>query len=72
MFEDKSQELTPISKLGEFGLIKHLTQYFPLSNESSELGVGDDAAVINPDNKKVVLTTDVLAEGVHFNLAMFH
>jgi len=68
MFEDKEQELTPISKLGEFGLIKHLTEFFPLSNESSELGVGDDAAVINPGNKKVVLTTDVLAEGVHFNL----
>lgn len=68
MFEDKNPELTPISKLGEFGLIKHLTEFFPLSNESSEVGVGDDAAVINPGNKRVVLTTDVLAEGVHFNL----
>jgi len=68
MFEDKSQELTPISKLGEFGLIKHLTQFFPLTNESSTVGVGDDAAVIDPGNKKVVLSTDVLAEGVHFNL----
>lgn len=68
MFEDKSQELTPISKLGEFGLIKHLTEHFPLVNESSELGVGDDAAVINPDGKKVIVSTDVLAEGVHFNL----
>lgn len=68
MFEDKSQELTPISKLGEFGLIKHLTEHFPLVNESSELGVGDDAAVINPEGKKVIVSTDVLAEGVHFNL----
>ncbi|WP_300673358.1 thiamine-phosphate kinase [Soonwooa sp.] len=68
MFEDKSQELTPISKLGEFGLIKHLTEHFPLENSTSELGVGDDAAIINPDGKKVVVTTDVLAEGVHFNL----
>jgi len=68
MFEDKEPELTPISKLGEFGLIKHLTEHFPLANGSSELGVGDDAAVINPGNKKVILTTDVLAEGVHFNL----
>ncbi|QIG90002.1 thiamine-phosphate kinase [Chryseobacterium sp. POL2] len=68
MFEDKSQELTPISKLGEFGLIKHLTEHFPLGNPSSELGVGDDAAVINPDGKKLVVSTDVLAEGVHFNL----
>ncbi|WP_292008748.1 thiamine-phosphate kinase [Chryseobacterium sp.] len=68
MFEDKSQELTPISKLGEFGLIKHLTEYFTLSQPSSEEGIGDDAAIINPEDKKVVLTTDVLAEGVHFNL----
>lgn len=68
MFEDKSQELTPISKLGEFGLIKYLTQHFPLEQVSSELGVGDDAAIINPEGKKVVVTTDVLAEGVHFNL----
>lgn len=68
MFEDKEPELTPISKLGEFGLIKHLTQFFPIVNDSTELGVGDDAAVINPHGKKVVLTTDVLAEGVHFNL----
>lgn len=52
MFEDKDPELTPISKLGEFGLIKHLTQFFPLANDSSELGVGDDAAVINPEGKK--------------------
>ncbi len=68
MFEDKSQELTPISKLGEFGLIKHLTEFFPLSNASSELGVGDDAAIVNPENKKIVISTDLLAEGVHFNL----
>lgn len=68
MFEDKSPELTPISKLGEFGLIKHLTEHFPLANASSELGVGDDAAVLNPEGKKIVVSTDVLAEGVHFNL----
>lgn len=68
MFEDKTQELTPISKLGEFGLIKHLTEHFQLANVSSELGVGDDAAILNPDGKKVLVTTDILAEGVHFNL----
>ena len=68
MFEDKEPELTPISKLGEFGLIKHLTEHFLVANDSTILGVGDDAAVINPGDKKVVLTTDVLAEGVHFNL----
>lgn len=68
MLEDKNQELTPISKLGEFCLIKHLTENFSLKNSSSEISIGDDAAVINPENKKVVVTTDFLAEGVHFNL----
>ncbi len=68
MLEDKNQNLTPISALGEFGLIKHLTEKFSLRNSSSEVSVGDDAAVINPEGKKVVVTTDVLAEGVHFNL----
>lgn len=68
MLEDKNLHLTPISQLGEFGLIKHLTEKFSLKNDSTELSVGDDAAVINPEGKKVVITTDVLAEGVHFNL----
>lgn len=68
MLEDKNPQLTPISQLGEFGLIKHLTEKFSLKNASSEISVGDDAAVINSGGKKVVLTTDILAEGVHFNL----
>ncbi|MDQ0475945.1 thiamine-phosphate kinase [Chryseobacterium sp. MDT2-18] len=68
MLEDKNPELTPISKYGEFGLIKHLTENFSFENPSTEVSVGDDCAVINPDGKKVVVTTDVLAEGVHFNL----
>ncbi|MCU7569712.1 thiamine-phosphate kinase [Riemerella anatipestifer] len=68
MLEEKKMALTPVSQLGEFGLIKHLTDNFSLKNSSSELGIGDDATVINPENKKVVISTDVLAEGVHFNL----
>ncbi len=68
MLEDKSPQLTPISKYGEFGLIKHLTENFSLNNPSSVLGVGDDAAIINPDGKQVVVSTDTLFEGVHFNL----
>lgn len=68
MLEDKNPQLTPISNLGEFGLIKRLTEKFSLFQDSSELSMGDDAAIINPDGKKVVLSTDVLAEGVHFNL----
>ncbi len=68
MLEDKNPQLTPIASLGEFGLIRHLTAHFSLVNSSSEEGIGDDAAIINPENKKVVVSTDVLAEGVHFNL----
>ena len=68
MLEDKSPQLTPISAYGEFGLIKHLTENFSFDNDSTEVSIGDDAAVINPRNQRVVVTTDVLAEGVHFNL----
>ena len=68
MLEDKNPQLTPISAYGEFGLIKHLTERFSFENSSTEVSIGDDAAVINPEGKKVVITTDVLAEGVHFNL----
>jgi thiamine-monophosphate kinase len=68
MLEDKKPQLTPISELGEFGLIKHLTENFPIKNSSTERSIGDDAAIINPEGKKVVITSDVLAEGVHFNL----
>lgn len=68
MLEDKNPQLTPISHYGEFGLIKHLTENFSFRNESTEISIGDDAAVIDPQGKKVVVTTDVLAEGVHFNL----
>ncbi len=68
MLEDKNPQLTPISQYGEFGLIKHLTENFSFSHESTEISIGDDAAVIDPQGQKVVITTDVLAEGVHFNL----
>ena len=68
MFEEKEPQLTPIPQLGEFGLIKHLTEKFSLKNSSTETSVGDDAAIINPEGKKVVISTDFLLEGVHFNL----
>ena len=57
-----------ISDLGEFNLIKHLTENIKLKNSSSEKGVGDDAAVIFAGGKRILATTDVLLEGIHFNL----
>lgn len=60
---------TEISSLGEFGLIDRLTREFPLVNESSVLGVGDDAAVIRvPSDKELLVTTDLLLEGIHFDV----
>ena len=68
MLEDKSQELNPFSKLGEFGLIKHLTENFPIVQNSTKLSIGDDAAIIEAEGQQVVVSTDMLAEGIHFNL----
>src|SRR6185295_13001042 len=60
---------TEISELGEFGLIKHLTEKIQLQNPSSKLGVGDDAAVIEFETgMQTIVTTDLLVEGIHFDL----
>jgi thiamine-monophosphate kinase len=59
---------TEISTYGEFGLIKHLTEKFKIENASTLKGVGDDAAVLSYENKKVLVTTDLLLEGIHFDL----
>lgn len=59
---------TEISKYGEFGLIKHLTEKFKIENASTLVGIGDDAAVLSYENKKVLVTTDLLLEGIHFDL----
>ncbi len=60
---------TEIASLGEFGLIDHLTEGIKLENESSKYGVGDDAAVLSyPSERQVLVTTDLLMEGVHFDL----
>ena len=70
MLEDKKPAHTDISTLGEFGLIHHLTKDFPLVNKSSLKGIGDDAAVIEYDaEEKTLLSTDLLLEGVHFDLS---
>lgn len=59
---------TEISTLGEFGLIRRLTEKFPILNSSTLKGVGDDAAVLDFGTKQVLVTTDLLLEGVHFDL----
>jgi thiamine-monophosphate kinase len=63
-----SESRTEISSLGEFGLIEHLTRNIELQNASSIVGVGDDAAVIDHFGKQTVITTDLLVEGIHFDL----
>ncbi len=62
------EERTEIAELGEFGLIEHLTKNFEIQNVSTVLGVGDDAAVIDHFGKQTVVTTDLLLEGIHFDL----
>ena len=69
MIEDKNPQRTSLSDLGEFGLIKHLTKNFEINQSSTLKGIGDDAAVLDFKNKKAVISTDLLIEGVHFDLA---
>jgi len=65
---EKENKINELSELGEFGLINHLTEKIKLNNSSSEYGIGDDAAVLYYGNKKTLITTDLLIEGIHFNL----
>jgi len=69
MLENKNQERTTLEKLGEFGLIDHLTKNFAITHKSTIKGIGDDAAVLDFTGQKIVLTTDLLIEGVHFDLS---
>ncbi len=69
MIEDKNQSHTDLSNLGEFALIDHLTKHFKIHHKSTVKSIGDDAAVLSFEDKKVVVTTDLLVEGVHFDLS---
>ena len=69
MLEDKNQERTSLEQLGEFGLIDHLTQHFKIEHKSTIKGIGDDAAVLDLGKKKAIISTDLLVEGVHFDLS---
>ncbi len=64
-----NKKYTELKELGEFGLIKRLTDNFKLSNKQSIVGIGDDAAVLEYNNEQIVVTNDILVEGVHFDLA---
>lgn len=67
MLENKNNNLQDLSDLGEFGLIDHLTKNFQIDKEKTVLGIGDDAAVLAPSEEQMIVTTDMLCEGIHFN-----
>ncbi len=69
MLENKNDTRTSLSELGEFGLISHLTKNIKINHPSTLKGIGDDAAVLDFKDKKAVVSTDILIEGVHFDLA---
>jgi thiamine-monophosphate kinase len=69
MLEDKAPQRTSLSQLGEFGLISHLTKNFDVKQSSTLKSIGDDGAVLDFKGKKTVVSTDLLIEGVHFDLS---
>jgi thiamine-monophosphate kinase len=69
MLEDKNTQKTSLAELGEFGLINHITKYFKVENSSTVKAIGDDAAVLDASEKQTLVTTDLLIEGVHFDLS---
>ena len=68
MLKNKDESRTPLSEFGEFGLIDHLTKHFEIKHETTVKGIGDDAAIVQED-QQLVVTTDLLVEGVHFDLS---
>ncbi|MBT8322465.1 MAG: thiamine-phosphate kinase [Eudoraea sp.] len=68
MFENKENSRTSLQDIGEFGLIDHLTQHFKIIQPTTIRGVGDDAAVLRFKDEDTIVTTDLLVEGVHFDL----
>lgn len=69
MLKGKNKSRTSLSELGEFGLIEHLTKSIKLYHKSTIKGVGDDAAVLSHKDDELIVTTDLLIEGVHFDLS---
>jgi thiamine-monophosphate kinase len=68
MFENKDNR-TELSELGEFGLIREIAATTTIKNKNTIRGIGDDAAVLDAEGKKIILSTDMLVEGVHFDLS---
>ena len=68
MFEDKETK-TEISSIGEFKLIDKITESFKITNTSTIKGIGDDCAVLSYPNKKILISTDMLIEGTHFDMS---
>jgi thiamine-monophosphate kinase len=71
IMENNGEQKKKISELGKFGLIDHLTKNIELKQPGSEVGVGDDAAVLDYQDKKMVISTDLFLEGIHFDLMYF-
>lgn len=71
MFQDKKPSKTDLKQLGEFGLIETLTKNFEIKKPSTIKGIGDDAAVLDYYQKYTLVSTDLLVEGIHFDLAYF-
>src|SRR6056300_875107 len=69
MFESKNPQRTPISSLGEFGLINHLTENVSVKHAKTSMGIADDAALIDMGDYYQAVSTDLLVEGVHFDLS---
>lgn len=65
---NQEKSSTPIGSMGKFGLISHITRKVVTANKGTVIGVGDDAAVINSGNEVTLVSTDLLLEGIHFNL----
>ena len=68
MDQSSKDQPTPLSKIGEFALIKHLTDKVGIKHKTTLKGIGDDAAIIEGGEEEIVVTTDMLCEGIHFDL----